>query len=253
MLNSHLFGGRPEAMLCRACEQQNREGSKYCLRCGARLAASCSACGEALPEGAGFCDSCGARVEDLAARGAVQQGPVAAIAPAPINRESSTPVRHASPPKEGGPSLDAGQATEAIEFLGKLSIFKGLKAEVLQLLVGHLRVVRFGQGPVFKENDPVDGLYIIKSGNAKVTKGGAGAAAAVLALLKKGDNFGEIGLIDGLPRPADVSAMQPLECYFLRRDVFNTVLEGHPELALSMIRAFAAMVRNANAWVGRSV
>lgn len=231
-------------MLCRACGQQNREGSKYCLRCGARLAASCSACGEALPEGGGFCDSCGARVEAPAARGAARQGPVAATAPAP--------ARQASPPTEAGRSLDEGQATEAIEFLGKLSIFKGLKAEVLQLLAGHLRVVRFAEGPVFKENDPVDGLYIIKSGNAKVTKGGEGAAA-VLALLKKGDNFGEIGLIDGLPRTADVSAMKPLECYFLRRDVFQTVLDGHPELALSLIQAFAGMVRNADAWVGRSV
>ena len=74
--------------------------------------------------------------------------------------------------------------------------------------------------------DDADGLYIIKSGNVKVTKGAAETSGveAVLAILKPGNCFGELSLIDGLPRSANVAALSPTVCYFLPRDAFMLVL-----------------------------
>ena len=75
----------------------------------------------------------------------------------------------------------------------------------------------------------------------------------MLAILSQGDSFGEIGLIDGLPRSADVTAMNAVECYILERDDYLAVLEQHPEMARSMLEALASMVRNADAWLARTI
>ena len=56
-----------------------------------------------------------------------------------------------------------------------------------------------------------------------------------------------------MPAYADVSAMQPVECYTLARDVFFTVLDEHPEIARGMLQVLAGMVRNADEWVARAI
>ena len=102
-----------------------------------------------------------------------------------------------------------------------------------------------------KEGDPGDALYIIKSGVASVTKASRlRGREAILATLKRGGSFGELALIDGLPRSADVTAAQPLECYMLSRADFLVALDEYPGVARGMLPYLAAMVRNADSWVG---
>lgn len=144
---------------------------------------------------------------------------------------------------------------ETAEFLGKLELFKNLKGEALERLASRLRLVSLPQGEIIRDGDAADGLYIIKSGMAKVTKGAAETVGveAVLAILRRGNSFGEIGLIDGSPRSATVTAMNSMECYFLPRDAFLAALQESPEIALAMLPALAAMVRSANQWVAQVI
>jgi CRP/FNR family transcriptional regulator/CRP/FNR family cyclic AMP-dependent transcriptional regulator len=150
--------------------------------------------------------------------------------------------------------------------LGKTSLFKDVNAEALQRLAAQVKLKSFPAGTIVKENDPSgDGLYIIKSGMARVTKRaepgmakgakrmeGSGAEA-VLALLRAGDTFGELSLIDGQPHSATVSALQPIEVYYLERDAFWDVLKINPEIAVAMLPTLANMVRFANRWVAASI
>ncbi len=46
-------------MKCPACQSDNRQGAKFCLKCGERLESVCPGCGKTLPFGANFCDECG--------------------------------------------------------------------------------------------------------------------------------------------------------------------------------------------------
>lgn len=143
---------------------------------------------------------------------------------------------------------------QAAEFLSSTRLFSRLKPEELGILAGRVREVTLPDGAVVSEGSPPDGLYIIKSGVARVTKSSdTGSAEAVLAILRRTDSFGEISLIDGLPRSASVTAMGRLECYFLDRKRFTETLQQHPTIALSLIRALAAMVRSADDWVVRSI
>ena len=138
------------------------------------------------------------------------------------------------------------------EFLAGVELFKNLEPEVLQELGSGMRMVYLLEGHIIQDNDPVDGLYIIESGMAKVTKASErGDAEAVLAILQPGSAFGEIGLIDGLPRSATVTTMEPTWCYFMPREAFLAALEEHPEIAVGMLPALAAMVRNADQWIAQ--
>jgi CRP-like cAMP-binding protein len=140
---------------------------------------------------------------------------------------------------------------ETAEFLGKVDLFKFLKKDALELLAAQMRLVQLPAGPIIRENDPADGLYIIKSGLARVsTSAKDEKSEAVLAVLRPGNAFGELALIDGAPRSATITALQPVECYFLPREAFLDSLGKHPEIALGMLPAVTAMVRAADKWIG---
>jgi CRP-like cAMP-binding protein len=143
---------------------------------------------------------------------------------------------------------------ETLQFLSNVPIFDGLRPEILEPISSRMRAVSLVEGPIIRENETPEGLYIIKSGTAKVTKSGQSQGVeATLAILRGGNSFGEISLIDGLPASADVTAMQPVECYFLGRDDFMSALARHAELARGILKAVVGMVRNADEWVARTI
>ena len=145
---------------------------------------------------------------------------------------------------------------QALEFIADVPLFKHLKEDALKRLAKQVRIVRFPEGHAIRDTSrdtgPADGLYIIKSGVAKVSRAAnAWEAEAVLAVLGRGNCFGEIGLIDGLPPSANVTAMEPMECYFLAREAFLTALEKNPEIALGMLPTLGTMVRGADLWIAQ--
>ena len=144
---------------------------------------------------------------------------------------------------------------ETMEVLRGVDLFKDLTDNQLDRLVGIAVELAFPEGPIIKDNDDADGLYIIKSGMLKVSKGSADTLGieAVLAILRPGNSFGEISLIDGLPRSANVVAMGPVVCYFLPRDAFMLMLKETPEIAFALLPALASMVRSADQWVAQLV
>ena len=136
---------------------------------------------------------------------------------------------------------------QKVAFLREVSLFQYLDKDGMTRLASRVREVSLPQGHVLKENEPGDGLYIIRSGVVKVTKPASGQQAEVdLSILRRGNFFGEIGLIDGLPRSASVTALELTECYFLPRPVYIIAVRENPEIALAMLPALAAMVRNAD-------
>ena len=139
---------------------------------------------------------------------------------------------------------------ETVEFLRNVDLFQHLDEESLVHLAEQMKLVTIPGGIIIRYDDPVDGLYIVKSGTAGVSRSkDGGVPEAALSAPGKGAWFGEIGLLDGLPRTATVTAMGPTECYFLPREAFMTALEEHSKIARGMLPAVATMVRNADQWV----
>ena len=145
---------------------------------------------------------------------------------------------------------------ESEDFLRRVDLFKHLNKEALERLSSQVRLVCLPEGQVIRDTArdtaPVDGLYIIKSGVAKVKRSSqVWEAEAVLAILKPGNCFGEIGLIDGQPPSANVTAVEPMECYFLPREAFLEALEENPEIAMGMVHSLGTMVRAADQWIAQ--
>ena len=149
---------------------------------------------------------------------------------------------------------------EKQKFLGKIDLFKELGPQALKRLAAETKLVYFPEGHLIRDTSrretpgtsDIDGLYIIKSGAAKVsTSSEHGEVAAVIAILREGNWFGEIGLLDGLPPSANVAAMSPMECFFLPRRSFLVALNENPEIAVSMLPGLGRMVRSADQWIAQ--
>lgn len=80
---------------------------------------------------------------------------------------------------------------------------------------------------LFKDGDPGDEMYLIKSGKIRISKS-AGDVEKTLAVLKEGDFFGEMSVIDGSPRSATASAVEPAELVIFDREVFMNQVRENP-------------------------
>ena len=138
----------------------------------------------------------------------------------------------------------------AQDFFRGVDLFKYLTESQLERMAKMAAKVSFPKGKVIKASDAPEGVYIVESGIAKVTKSQMDSSCdeAELGILREGSSFGELSTIDGLPRSANVIAMEPVTCYFLPRNDFMLALKETPEIGLAMLHAFAAMVRKANNW-----
>ena len=109
-----------------------------------------------------------------------------------------------------------------------------IKSAVIKTVSSGDKVVQEGQGGV--------GFYLILDGKAEVIKEGE-----KLAELETGNFFGELGVIDGLPRTADVVAVTEIKCWILSQWAMKSVIENHPEVALSMLEELARRLRATDA------
>lgn len=134
---------------------------------------------------------------------------------------------------------------DLIAALGSTALFGGVSREDLESLVPALRSHTFRKGTyVFHEGDGGNALFLIQSGQVKISRMGRGGDEAVYAVLAAGDTFGEIGLLteDGV-RTADAQAMELTQCLALPREAFLTFLERQPAVMKHVIRLLARYVQ----------
>jgi CRP/FNR family transcriptional regulator/CRP/FNR family cyclic AMP-dependent transcriptional regulator len=93
---------------------------------------------------------------------------------------------------------------------------------------------------VFCEDDPSDGhLYILVEGEVRAFRRGR----ELETLADAGSVFGEIGLIDGLPRSATVRAMQPTKAAVIDDETFRLLILRNPSFALEIMRLLTRRAR----------
>ncbi len=80
---------------------------------------------------------------------------------------------------------------------------------------------------LFNEGDKGDVMYLIRDGKVKITKG-KGDDEKVLAVLKEGDFFGEMAIIDGSPRSASATAATPVTMLVIDKETFRAKIKENP-------------------------
>ena len=100
------------------------------------------------------------------------------------------------------------------------------------------------------EDDPGDALYVVVTGLVKVVLIGEDGREVILSVLKEGDFFGEMALIDDEPRSAHVIAMEDANLLVLRREDFHQRVREVPTISVGLLRALSRRLREADEKIG---
>ncbi len=108
-------------------------------------------------------------------------------------------------------------------------------------------VINVSEGTeIFKEGDDGNEMYFIQSGKIRIEKNIDGKPER-LALLEKGDFFGEMAIIDSIPRSASAIADEDTSLLKIDGGNFGKVLSTNVEIVIRIIRKYSARLRDANA------
>ncbi|MEM6440748.1 MAG: glutaminase A [Pseudomonadota bacterium] len=148
---------------------------------------------------------------------------------------------------EQAPGLDGAKFA-----LRRLDLFRGLDAEELRLLEHAVQPMRFEAGAqVLRKGDPANAFFVIARGSVSVRIPLDGGGEARVAGIGPGLSFGEMALIDGGARSADVYADETLICYALGVDRLRELARTHPNVMITLLanltREFAGRLGRANA------
>lgn len=132
-------------------------------------------------------------------------------------------------------------ADRRAELLGGCRLFQGLDAAGLAAVAAAAVEVEFAAERVIARQGEIGtGFFVIEEGSVRVVRDGA-----VLARLGPGEFFGELSLLDGAPRNAQVVAEVPTRCLALATWDFERVLRDQPGVALSVLRVVVGRLREA--------
>ena len=123
--------------------------------------------------------------------------------------------------------------------LRSVSLFQPLNDKEIESLLDHLRYSPFTKGETAtKQGNVAHWLYVLVSGSVEVRLRGDGLTKDVACIEAPGF-FGEMGLLTGEPRQADVCALTDIECYRLDKESFNHIIHDRPEVAAEFSRVLA--------------
>jgi len=133
--------------------------------------------------------------------------------------------------------------------LAAIPLFSDLAEEQLSLVSHYLKRFTFDEREVIvKRDSPGDALFIIVAGKVKVSYVEE-EDETIIAVLSPGDFFGELSIIDGEGRSADVSAVEQTEVLILSATDFKQCLDTMPAIAFSLLKEIAGRLRRSTTWI----
>jgi CRP/FNR family transcriptional regulator, cyclic AMP receptor protein len=101
-------------------------------------------------------------------------------------------------------------------------------------------------GIVFLEEEEGAALFIIISGKVKIVRTDDEGKEVILSILGEGDFFGEMAILDGLPRSATVVSIDESELFMIHRRDFLQLIERSPQVAVSLLRELTRRLRKSD-------
>ena len=107
-------------------------------------------------------------------------------------------------------------------------------------------LTHFDNGPVlFHEGDDGDDMYIIQSGRVAIKKK-VKDSDTTLAVLEKGDFFGEMAILERMPRSATAEVVEEGDLIVISGEMFGDMIKANPEIAVRMLRKQSIRLRETN-------
>jgi CRP-like cAMP-binding protein len=133
--------------------------------------------------------------------------------------------------------------------LAAVPLFSTLADDQLELVAKHLRRRTYSERDVIVRRDsPGDALFILVSGMVKVSYL-EDEGETIIAVLRAGDFFGELSILDGEGRSADVVALEATDVLILSADDFRMCLNTVPAIGVALLREIAGRLRRSTSWI----
>jgi CRP-like cAMP-binding protein len=105
-------------------------------------------------------------------------------------------------------------------------------------------LARFSAGlPIFEEGEVGTEMYVIQSGTVEIFKRSRRGEEKLLATLEKGDFFGEMSILEDVPRTASARAKADVELVRINQSTFDEMLRHNAEIAVRMLRKLSRRLR----------
>lgn len=141
--------------------------------------------------------------------------------------------------------------TKSRGILKRVAIFSDLNDSELDWLHNLMEERSFPGGEmILNQEDEGDSMFVIVRGRVKIFLMAEDGREVILSILKPGDFFGEMSLLDGKPRSASALALEPTELLVLKRGDFVGEIKRVPEISLKIMAEMSARLRVADERIG---
>ena len=134
-----------------------------------------------------------------------------------------------------------------LDHLKSVPIFADLSLSDLEKIANKMISRNYNKGQVILlEESKGETFFVIKTGEVKVTKLSDDGREVILAILGDSDFFGEMSLLDGEGRSANIVANEDSTALTLSRNDFLSCLESYPKIAISLLEELAVRLRKSD-------
>ena len=104
---------------------------------------------------------------------------------------------------------------------------------------------------IFRKGDRSDAAYLITQGQVEIVREREDGEVETVAVLERGEYFGEMGAIDEKPRSATAKAKGPVACMSVSQEEFMDMLLNRPQESIDLLKVLFERLRNANERLAR--
>jgi len=123
-------------------------------------------------------------------------------------------------------------------------MFSDLEDDELQTIESHAASKSYPKNSIIiNEGDDTNSLYIILSGKVKAFLSNEDGKEVILTILKEGDYFGELSILDSAPRSASIMTMEPCKFSIISKEDFDKVMDQHPDIARKLVAELSSTIR----------
>ena len=136
---------------------------------------------------------------------------------------------------------------ERILLLKRSPVFSEVKTEDLRVVAQSLEEEQYFKGDrVFDINEYGDRMYIVQNGRIGISLHTDSSKQDFIAELEAGECFGEMNLIDELPRSATAHVLEDTTLLCLEKSRLRGLVINYPELSLGMLKGLSLRLRQVN-------
>ncbi len=136
---------------------------------------------------------------------------------------------------------------DKIVLLHTVPIFRDLSDKDVIAMSDKMVSRSYNQGQlILLEEATGETFFVIANGSVKITRLSEDGREVILAILGEGDFFGEMSLLDGGGRSANVVALEEAEVLTLARNDFLDILQKFPKIAISLLEELALRLRKSD-------